>query len=490
MEYLNRIDEYQEQMIQMLQELVSIKSVEDKPLPNAPFGKGVADAFSYMLRKAEMDGFETENVDNYGGHIEFGGYLTDEVGDIIATSDEIMGIIGHLDVVPEGTDWAFDPYSGQVVDGKIYGRGTTDDKGPIVAVYFAMKALKDSGFIPAKKVRLILGLDEETNWKGMEYYLSKVKPPTFGFTPDAEYPAIHGEKGILVFDLAKKLGKTIQKGLELRTIKGGNAANMVADHVRAVVRADKMEVYEKVKELAAQYRNENCTVEGQKAYGAKLNCKGIGKSLEITVQGISAHGARPETGLNAISILMDFLGKLDIINDDVNEFIEFYNQHIGFELDGTSMGCGFSDEPSGKLIFNVGKLEFDAEAVRLNINIRYPVTFKEHMIYAAMVPVMNKYNLGVIKGKVQEPIYIPEDDSMIQTLMDVYKLHTGDEESKPIVIGGGTYARAAKNIIAFGCVFPGDPSLAHQKNEYIEIEKLLLNAKIFADAIYRLTKEL
>ncbi|MBN7774293.1 dipeptidase PepV [Clostridium aminobutyricum] len=490
MEYLNRIDEYEEEMIQMLQELVAIKSVEDKPLPNAPFGKGVAEAFAYMLKKAEEDGFETENIDHYGGHIEFGGYLTDEAGDIIATSDEIMGIIGHLDVVPEGTDWMFDPYSGQVVDGKIYGRGTFDDKGPIVAAYYAMKALKESGIIPAKKVRLILGLDEETNWKGMDYYLSKVKPPTFGFTPDAEYPAIHGEKGILVFDLAKKLGKTINKGLELRSLKGGNAANMVADNARAVLRADKMEVYEKVKELAAQYRNENCSAEGQRAYGARLNCKGIGKSLEVTVQGISSHGARPEEGLNAITVLMDFLSRLDIINDDVNEFVEFYNNHIGFELDGASMGCGLSDEPSGKLVFNVGKIDLDHEAVRLTINIRYPVTFKEEAVYESMMPVINKYNMGVIKGKGQDPIYIPADDPMIQTLMAVYKEHTGDFESKPIVIGGGTYARAAKNIIAFGSVFPGEPSLAHQKNEYIEIEKLVLNAKIFADAIFRLTKEI
>jgi succinyl-diaminopimelate desuccinylase len=489
MEYLSLIDDYKDQMVQMLQEIVAIKSVEDKPTINAPFGKGVAEAFSYMLKKAESEGFEIENVDDYGGHIEFGGYTVDEEGDIVSTSDEIMGIIGHLDVVPEGTDWDFDPYSGQVSDGKIYGRGTSDDKGPIVAAFYAMKALKDSGYIPAKKVRLILGLDEETNWKGMDYYLSKVKPPTFGFTPDAEFPAIHGEMGIIVFELAKKLGKTVNKGLELRTLKGGAAANMVADNARVVLRSEKMQTYDNIKELAAQYRSENCATPEQKAYGAKLNCKGIGKSLEITVQGVSSHGARPEKGVNAITVLIDFLGRLDIINDDVNDFVEFYNQHIGFELDGTSMGCGFCDEPSGKLIFNVGKVDLDAEAVRLTINVRYPVTCKEDAVYESMLPVINKYNMGIIKGKSQAPIYIPADDAMIQTLMQVYKKHTGDAESKPKVIGGGTYARAAKNIIAFGSIFPGEPSLAHQKNEYIEIDKLVLNAKIFSDAIYQLTRE-
>nr|WP_315020269.1 dipeptidase PepV [uncultured Aminipila sp.] len=487
MEYLKLIEEYKDEMIKTVQELVAIKSIEDKPVTDAPFGKGVAEAFQYMLKKAESEGFDTENVDNYGGHIEFGGYLLDDEGKITGTSEEVMGIIGHLDVVPEGTGWEYEPYSGVIADGKIFGRGTIDNKGPVVAAFFAMKALKDSGYIPEKKVRLILGLDEETNWKGMKHYLSKVKAPDFGFTPDAEYPAIHGEKGIMVFQLAKKIGKTTGKGIELRSLKGGNAANMVADYARAVIRADKMEAYDKVKELAANYRNVKCAEEGQIAFGAKLNCKGVGKSLEIVAQGVSAHGATPECGVNAITVLMDFLNEIDIINDDVNEFVEFYNQHIGFELDGTAMGCGLSDEPSGKLIFNVGKIELEGEAVMLTINIRFPVTYSEDVVYEAMMPVINKYNMGVIKIKAQDPIYMPKDDPMIKTLMDIYGEHTGDRESEPIVIGGGTYARATKNIVAFGSVFPGEPDLAHQKNEYIDIDNLLLNAKIFADAIYRLT---
>ncbi|MHC1722142.1 MAG: dipeptidase PepV [Aminipila sp.] len=487
MEYLKLIEDYKDEMIKTVQELVAIKSIEEKPVTDAPFGKGVAEAFQYMLKKGEAEGFETENVDNYGGHIEFGGYLLDDEGKITGTSEEVMGIIGHLDVVPEGTDWQYEPYSGTIADGKIYGRGTIDNKGPVVAAFFAMKALKDSGYVPEKKVRLILGLDEETNWKGMKYYLSKVKAPDFGFTPDAEYPAIHGEKGILVFQLAKKIGKTTGKGIELRSLKGGNAANMVADYARAVIRADKMEAYEKVKELAANYRNVKCAEEGQIAFGAKLNCKGVGKSLEIVAQGVSAHGATPECGVNAITVLMDFLKEIDIINDDVNEFVQFYNEHIGFELDGTAIGCGFSDDPSGKLVFNVGKIELEGEAVMLTINIRFPVTYSEDAVYEAMMPVINKYNMGIIKIKVQDPIYMPKDDPMIKTLMDIYREHTGDRESEPIVIGGGTYARAAKNIVAFGSIFPGEPDLSHQKNEYIEIDKLLLNAKIFADAIYRLT---
>ncbi|MCR5481862.1 MAG: dipeptidase PepV [Clostridia bacterium] len=489
MGYLELIDRYKDDMIKTLQELVAFKSVVSAPVMRMsgenkdekellPFGKGVQDAFEYMLAKAAADGFETENVDNYGGHIEFGGYTLDEEGLIITTSDEVMGIVGHLDVVPEGSDWKYDPFSGTVEGDKIFGRGTIDDKGPVVAAYYAMKAIKDAGIMPAKKVRLVLGLDEETEWKGMKKYLARVKAPDFGFTPDAEFPAIQAEKGIMVFQLARKLSKTVNKGLELRSLSGGNAPNMVADFARAVVRSEQTENYEEIRRAAAEFREET---------GYKVLVKGTGKSLEITTTGVSAHGARPHTGLNAISIMMAFLQKLTFVNDDVNDFVEFYNKHIGFELDGESLGVHFCDNESGDLILNVGKVALEKEAITLTINVRYPVTCTDEQVYEAMLPVVNKYNMGIVKEKTQEPIFIPSDSPMLKTLMDVYREHTGDTEREPLVIGGGTYARAVKNVIAFGPSFPGEREVAHQKNEYAEIPKLITAAKIYADAIYRLT---
>ncbi|HWQ78870.1 MAG TPA: dipeptidase PepV [Anaerovoracaceae bacterium] len=474
--YLDLIEQYREEIIRTLQELIAFKSVAAAPLEGAPFGAGVQEAFEYMLSKAKADDFDTENIDNYGGHIEFGGYLLDEEGDMVGTSDEIMGILCHLDVVPEGKDWDYEPYGGQIAEGRLYGRGAIDDKGPTVAAYYAMKALKDAGVVPEKKIRLILGLDEETGWKGMHYYLKRVKHPDFGFSPDAGFPAIHGEMGLLIFDLAKKLGKSAAgaKGISLRSVTGGNAPNMVADHARAVIKAD---AYEAVKEKAAEFR---------KNTGWQLNTKGMGKNLEITAQGISAHGARPELGLNAISILMKFLGEIGLENDDVRDFIDFYNGHIGFDLNGGAIGCGFEDEPSGKLVFNVGMVNIDDESAVVTINIRYPVTMNDEQVYEAILPVVNQYNLGIVKKEHKQPIFIPKDDKMIQTLMEVYKKHTGDADSEPIVIGGGTYARAVKNTVAYGAVFPDEPDLAHQKNEYMEIENLIKCTKIFADAIFEL----
>lgn len=462
------LDASRDEMVESLGELISFPSVSVKTEGEFPFGKDVDRAFKYMLNVGEKAGFKLFNADNFGGHMDFKG-----------TGDEVLGIVGHLDVVPAGSDWDHPAFELTEEDGKLFGRGTIDDKGPVMACFYAMKALKEAGFEPSKTIRLIMGLDEETNWEGMDYYLSKTDAPDFGFTPDAEFPAIHGEMGILVFDMACKFGRGMDKGLRLRSIKGGNAANMVADHCRTIVLSDKKEDYEKIKKVVEEYRKEK---------GYRINVKQIGKSLEIVVHGISAHGARPASGLNAISAMMELLGKFNFVNDDMNGFIDMYNSHIGFELDGESMGIGFSDEPSGKLIFNVGMIDLSATSATLTINVRYPVTMDDDDIYAALTPVLNKYNVGVIKGKHQLPIYFPKDSELIKTMMSVYQKHSGDNDTEPMVIGGGTYARAMDNVVAFGPSLPGDREVAHQKNEYIDKEHLFMVAKLYAEAIYELSK--
>ena len=461
-----KIEENKTEMISSLSRLLSIPSVAVECDGDMPFGENVHKAFEAMLEMGLKEGFSCYNADNYGGHIDFTG------------SDEgIVGVVGHLDVVPEGDGWDFDPYGGEIIDGNVCGRGTTDDKGPVIAAFYAMKALKECGYQPKRTVRLILGLDEETNWNGMDYYLDHVDSvPDFGFTPDGDFPAIHGEKGIIVFDIAKKFSHNVSSGLELSSLKGGNAANSVADFARAVVYDASGAGYDLVKEKVAGFRREkNC----------KINCKGIGKSMEITVQGVSAHGAKPEKGVNAISIIMEFLGRLNFASEDTNDFIDFYNTCIGYDLHGENMGCEFSDEPSGKLVFNVGMIDIDKSAARVTVNIRYPVTMNDDVVYEGMMNVLDKYEIGIVKGKHQAPIYIPADNPIIANLMDVYRKHTGDFRP-PLVIGGGTYARAIDNTVAFGARFPDEKELGHQKNELISIDNMMKLARIYAEAIYRL----
>ena len=465
-----KIEEYRTEMTDALSGLVSIPSVAVRTSGPNPFGDAVQQAWEYMQAKAGEAGFTCFDADHFGGHIDFRGQ-----------GDGILGIVGHLDVVPEGNDWDFEPYGGQVSDGFVCGRGTMDDKGPVIASFYAMKALHDCGYVPEKTIRMILGLDEETNWEGMEHYLAFVdERPDCGFTPDADFPVIHGEMGILVFDIARKFGRTQEKGLQLRSVTGGTAPNAVPDSARAVIYDETSSGYDEIKTMISTLREET---------GHKIYFKGIGKSLEIRTQGTAAHGSKPESGLNAISILMDVLSMLHFANDDVTDFIRFYRDHIGFDMHGERIGCALSDEASGPLIWNTGMIELDKGSVRLTINIRYPVTLDADQVYDGIAEVTAPYDLGIIKGKGQLPIYIPADDPLVTTLMDIYRRQTGDTESQPLVIGGGTYARAMDNIVAFGARFPGQPELEHQKNEKIAIDSLVLLAKIYAEAIYRLAGE-
>lgn len=492
-----------------------------------PFGKNVHSAFLYALAKGHEMGFETRNTDNYGGHIELPGETRGEDGELIATAEETMGIVAHLDVVPAGDGWEGEPFvmrveggaesqsaaaaesqsaaaaelqsaaansaadaaagagkepadrtqpAGVTRPGILYGRGVLDDKGPAIAALYAMKAIRDVGFVPHTNVRLILGLDEETNWAGMTYYLAHEKAPDFGFTPDGNFPVIHGEKGILVFDLVKKLGRASADGLTLRSLTGGMAANMVADSARAVVLSKDKAAYEPIRDKAARWKDEG---------RAQISTKMIGKSLEIKVQGRPAHGSTPEKGLNAISLLMAFLADISFNADDVNDFIRFYNAHIGMETDGASLGAAMEDEPSGKLVLNVGMAAIDQKTATLTVNIRYPVTAAGEQVYEAMMPALAKCDIGVVKGKTEEPIYKETDDPFIRTLMSIYREHTGDTDAEALVIGGGTYARAFENVVAFGACFPWTNDKMHQADEELTLDDFYKMTRIFADAIYR-----
>lgn len=187
--------------------------------------------------------------------------------------------------------------------------------------------------------------------------------------------------------------------------------------------------------------------------------------------------------------MIDFLERLNFVNDDQNDFISFYNQYIGFCLDGENLGINLKDEPSGNLVFNVGMAEIGKEAGKLTINIRYPVTCTEEQVFEPIMPILAKYNMGLIKEDSKDPIYVDPQNPMIKTMMEIYQKETGDTDSQPLVIGGGTYARATPGVIAYGALFPGQEDVMHQKDEYMDLEKFKLMTKIYAEAIYKLSSE-
>lgn len=447
-----------QEMIEDLQSLIRIRSVEGEAAEGMPFGPGPKEALDETLALCERLGFRTKNLDGYAGYAEFG------------EGEEVVGILAHLDVVPEGDGWKFGPYEAHIEDGKMFGRGTIDDKGPAVAALYGMKRVMESGVPLKRRVRIIFGTNEETGWGGIHYYVEKEGGVTCGFTPDGAFPLIHGEKGILDVKFAKTY-EPANTSVRLISLEGGNAVNMVPDSATAVVDGEGVQAWiEGVKEAAKA--DERFTVSGSDG------------QWTIVRTGKSAHGSTPELGENAVSHLIHFLLEQGL-NDDC---LKDYREMVDLEMDGVSFGCKMADE-YGALTFNVGLFHLENGEASFRVNVRYPISAKtEDVIRALQSVAVDERGWSFEKLSHLAPIYREKGDELVQTLWDVYKEVTGDHDKEPYTIGGGTYARAMDNVVAFGPGLMGSAKLAHQPNEYIEIEELVALAEIYGKAIERLAK--
>ena len=456
-----KIDLLQEELIEKTQELIRIRSIEGEEKPGMPFGEEVNNALIHTLELGEKLGFKTKNIDGYMGYLEYG------------EGDEMVGVLGHLDIVPEGDGWNFDPYGGEIHDGKIFGRGAIDDKGPIVSCIYGLYALKEIGFKPNKRIRILLGTNEETGSEEVGYYLKKEEAPTLGFTPDGFFPIIFAEKGLTVFRLVKDFN--LSETSAVVYIKGGNRENMVPDYCETGIKIeDKQSIIEKV-------------VSYSKANNINLSYEINGELLVLKCIGFSAHGSMPELGQNAIMQSLAFLNYLNICNGEVGETIRFLAENIGLETNGKSFGVYLKDDESGELTFNVGTINMNESSISVGLNLRYPVTCTfEHMMNP-LEEKINEIGFRIEDMDHQKPLYFPKDHKLIKTLAETYRNQTG-EEAELLAIGGGTYAKEMPNTVAFGPIFPGKPDLCHQSNEYIEIEELMKMTKIYANAIKELSE--
>ncbi len=219
------IDKKTDEIIKSTRELVRIKSVLEEPGDKGkPFGDGIREALDRSLEMGEGLGLRVKNLDGYAGYLEMG------------KGNGLAGILTHIDVVPEGSGWEYPPYSGEVISGKLYGRGSVDDKGPTVASMYALYAVMASGLPVRKRARLIIGTDEENKARGIKYYLEKEEKPIHGFSPDAMFPIINAEKGILRIELTCGYEKAAESGdIVLNVLTGGARINMVPDYASAEI---------------------------------------------------------------------------------------------------------------------------------------------------------------------------------------------------------------------------------------------------------------
>lgn len=416
---------YLDQAVKAISESIKFDSSLSEPLEGAPFGKGAADCLAHFLNLAENLGFETVNYDGYIGEVTFG------------EGEEEFAILAHLDVVPAGSGWTKPPFRGLVENGRIWGRGAMDDKGPAVAALFALKKLKDEGFVPKKKIKLILGLNEECGWKCIEHYNKVAHMPDEGFSPDANFPVIYAEKGILHI----RADFPVEKNL-FSSLTGGERVNMVCDYCEAIplFPADP----QKAKRLGLEIAD------------GKLISKGK-----------SAHGSTPEEGVNAILPMLEYFGLqriLDCLFEDIYEL------------------KALKDE-TGNLTLSPDVISYKDGVLSILVDIRYPATLP----LSAVTEKLDRFGVKIETVSFQKPLFLDKNNFLVKTLQKVYDDYTG-EKHEPIAIGGGTYARALKCGVAFGPEIEGEEVTIHQINEYITIDRVKLMLEIYSEAVRQLTK--
>lgn len=451
MKIKNDIYKNKDELVKDMQGLLKINSVlgETAVTADAPFGEGIRDSLLYVLNLGKEMGFKTVNIDNVAGHIEYG------------EGEDIIGVLCHVDVVPAIGKWKFPPFSATIDDNKIYARGAIDDKGPIISVLYALKALKDNNIKLNKRIRLILGTDEESRWRGIKKYFEKEEQPLMGFSPDADFPLIYGEKGIMSIDLSNNL-----EDEELLSFESGDRYNVVPDEATCVIYKNleyEFNQYLKDEDLEGEIFQEN----------DKYTLKVFGKS---------AHAMEPKNGINAAVKLCKFLNEY-ITNPAIN-FIGDKLQDSRFK----DMRLEFTDSELGDLTVNVAVVKADSKNTKIGLNLRYPINWNKEEFLKELAKQAREYSLILNVVSDSLPHYVDKNDVLVKTLYNVYLKHTNDQVNKPYTIGGGTYAKVMKKGVAFGPVFPGRKDVVHQVDEHILIDDALLAAVIYLEAIYELGK--
>ena len=445
--------------------LMKIPSVRDDSAASDeyPSGPGPAQALAAFLEMAEQDGFRTKNIDNVVGYAEWG------------EGDETLAILAHLDVMPAGKGWQTDPFDPVIKDGNLYGRGASDDKGPGMAAYYALKYLKDQGVAFNKRVRFIVGTDEESNWTGMHRYFAVEPAPTLGFSPDAEFPVINGEKG----QVSLKVSAPASNGDQfiLKSFHAGLRFNMVPrEAVAELVAPD----HQQLVNAFAEFIDEN-PVSGKS--------EETPAGLQLTVIGKAAHGMEPEQGINAGTYLAKFLDQYDFAAG-AKSFIHFLAEYLHLDTRMKGFDGAYTDPVMGELTMNAGILNFDQEqGGDIDMNFRFPKGITPDELEATVKRVTDQLGMAVKQGPVQKPHYVDPDDPIVKILMQAYIDQTGDTTAQPEVVGGGTYGRLMERGVAFGALMPQTPNTMHQANEYQPVADLIKSMAIYMEAINNLVTD-
>ena len=445
------LSQYREEMMETVRKWVRIPSVKGEAASGAPFGEEARRALDTAMADCAKFGLKTQIFDGYAGHADLGE----------GSTRDALAILAHLDVVPVGDGWTKEPFGGERVDGKIYGRGTSDDKGAAVAALYAMRAVKEAGVPLRRKVRLILGCDEECGSSDMAYYKKVTEMPRSGFSPDADYPVINIEKG---GSHVRFVGDLCPEGLQVLSMQVGERANVIPGFASALVEGDE--------ELAAKAE------EAGKKLGFPVKATVGNGAVILETTGLTGHAAFPSHGKNAIGQMLLLFKALGV----QGALLELADS-VGMTYNGENLGIAMRDDVSGELTGSLDIIRIENGKVEAVMDVRYPVLFHPDRMYELL-----NQRLQYLKAEdagTRPPHFVSDKTELVQELLEAYHEVTGGEK-RTIAIGGGTYAQSMEEGVAFGALFPGETEMAHQADEYITEESLFQNARIFARAIIRL----
>lgn len=452
MNFGEKILEYRDDILSDLKTLIEIKSVSSDD------SESCARALGFVLGRAEELGLSTKNINNKAGHIQLG------------ESGKLCGVLTHLDVVPAGKNWSFEPFTLTRQNGRLYGRGVVDDKGASIVNLYCLKALKDSGISGRNTLRCIFGTDEEVGMSDMVTYFENEPLPEISFTPDSNYGICFAEKGILQL----RISMDRNDGTTLSAIKAGNAVNAVPDEAKAL--------------LYFSDAQTNNLKKNSKKYNGNFNFIDTIDGLVIESFGKAAHACEPQKGVNAAQALVELLnGELEA--EEVGSLCDFIGYALRDETDGTSLGLRMRDFVSGDLSCNLGKIRLNDNNAYLTLDIRYPVTMNGEKILKQVEKSADMRELKVEVIHHAPPLYLPKNSATIKLLSQAYEDITG-EKPELYSTGGGTYARMLGGKgVAFGPAFKDDDVRMHNSDESIDEEKFFKHAQICLQAMYRMFTE-
>lgn len=447
-------EKYRKEFIMLLAQWISISSVHNNETvsPIKPFGNGVAEALEWFRNKGEEAGFTVKSVDGYASHIEYG------------KGEEYVYVFGHCDVVPAGEGWSSDPFKLLKTGDKLIGRGVIDDKGPLLAAFFALKLIQDKALPVKRKIRIVAGGNEENGFKCIRYYFAKEPKPTYGFTPDAKFPVINGEKGGMVLQISGKIGnKTLQ-------IAAGEVHNTIPNYVvvkNSAIGLETAEEFLKEENLILEYIQDKSNVIGFKLIG------------------LGGHSSKPEKANNPIEKVFKFLHR-----ETKEKWLEDLAPLFGGDnRDGKVFGLDRTGR-CGTLTMVPTIFQLENGRLYLTLSIRYPENVSMEDIWENIArhfqqKGMNDYEVKVINNK--KPHYLEADSLLVQKLYEIYVKHTGDRENPIRVTSAGTYAAEMENSVIFGGEFPdGLAGNAHMTGEYGSEDAFIKTIGIYAEALWEL----